>query len=102
MAEAEAEEEEDGEFSRRELIIESTKFAEFVSTLRILWNKDPPSFRFTSRRQKNASFILLGESTAREMICSSRAEDKVFRFPSSLGFTASSAIYKNVDIIDII
>lgn len=40
-AEAEAEEEEGDEFSRRELIIESTKFAEFVSTLRILWNKDP-------------------------------------------------------------
>lgn len=39
MAEAEEEEdegEEGGEFSRRELIIESTKFAEFVSTLGIL------------------------------------------------------------------
>lgn len=44
MVETEVEEEEDGEFSRRELIIESTKFAEFVSTLRILWNKDPRLF----------------------------------------------------------
>lgn len=66
MAEAE-EVEEGGEFSRRELIIESTKFAEFVSTLGILWNKDPRSPRDSRVAGKRMPFpILLGEGTARK------------------------------------
>lgn len=99
------EEEEEGKFSRRKLIIESTKFAEFVSTPGILGNKDPrPLVLHGSLAGEYFSLL------SRREVCLTKCFIRLTRkakYPSSqgsLGFQCwvSTAVSKNIDVIGVI